>query len=94
MAFMLPLRHTGAGLAAAMVVAAVPFVPSHAQAPQVTQAEGRAIYLACRQDIQRYCANVQRGEGRIAMCMRDNEQNLSPSCKAAVKTAFDPEAGQ
>ena len=80
------------GSAATMGVAAVPFVPSHAQTRQVTQAEGRAIYLACRQDIQRYCANVQRGEGRIAMCMRDNEQSLSPSCRAAVKTAFDQSA--
>ena len=43
---------------------------------------------ACAPDIQRYCAGVPQGEGRVAQCLRSHEQELSPACQRGMaKTA-------
>ncbi len=39
---------------------------------------------ACAPDIRTYCAGVQQGEGRIAKCLRANEQKLSPACRQGM----------
>ncbi len=39
---------------------------------------------ACAPDIQAYCAGVPQGEGRIAKCLRANEQKLSPACRQGM----------
>src|SRR5581483_8620429 len=36
---------------------------------------------ACKQDVQKLCANVQPGEGRIAQCMKQHQSELSDACK-------------
>jgi hypothetical protein len=36
----------------------------------------------CAGDIARFCGNIQPGEGRIADCLKQNEAQLSPGCKA------------
>ena len=51
---------------------------------------------ACKQDIQALCQGVQRGEGRIAACMRAHAKELSAGCKEAIREkhhATAPEAG-
>lgn len=40
---------------------------------------------ACLADFQKFCANVQRGGGRIRQCMLDNADKLTPQCKDAMK---------
>lgn len=40
---------------------------------------------ACRPDIDRFCASVQRGEGRILQCLVTHETNLQPDCLNAMK---------
>jgi hypothetical protein len=39
---------------------------------------------ACAPDIQAYCAGVPQGDGRIAKCLRANEQKLSPACRQGM----------
>jgi len=35
----------------------------------------------CAEDIAKFCGNVPPGEGRIAVCLKQNEAQLSPVCK-------------
>jgi hypothetical protein len=35
----------------------------------------------CAGDIERFCGNIQPGQGRIADCLRENEAQLSPRCR-------------
>jgi hypothetical protein len=37
---------------------------------------------ACRADVERLCAGIPRGGGRITACLRANEAQVSPECKA------------
>ncbi len=37
----------------------------------------------CRADVQKFCGDVQRGEGRIVACMKSHEAELSPACHDA-----------
>jgi len=36
--------------------------------------------LPCTDEIQRFCADVQPGKGRIVECLRRHEVQLSPAC--------------
>lgn len=42
------------------------------------------VARACRDDLKTYCDGVERGEGRIAACLRDNAQKLSSPCRTAL----------
>lgn len=37
---------------------------------------------ACKADIEKFCASVEKGEGRIVKCLKENEASLSESCTA------------
>jgi len=49
------------------------------------KAELKKIGKACKNDIDKFCAKVQPGEGRIASCLADNSANLSKGCVASIK---------
>jgi hypothetical protein len=36
----------------------------------------------CAADVQKFCASVQPGGGRIMECLKSHEADLSPACKA------------
>jgi len=55
-----------------------------AQAKAVKE-ELKKIGKACKDDIDKSCAKVEPGEGRIAMCLADNAASLSKGCVAAIK---------
>lgn len=38
----------------------------------------------CDQDIDKYCAATEMGQGRIARCLLDNEASLSERCTSAI----------
>ncbi len=40
---------------------------------------------ACEADADKYCLNVEPGEGRIVSCLRKNEARLDKACTAALK---------
>jgi hypothetical protein len=46
----------------------------------------RQVAQACRADISSHCANVERGGGRIAACLRQNSDKLSSGCRQALST--------
>jgi hypothetical protein len=41
---------------------------------------------ACEDDVLRLCAGVKPGGGRIIKCLKENENELSPECKAKMDT--------
>jgi hypothetical protein len=56
-----------------------------AQAPsQQAMADARA---ACGTDIQKLCAGVQPGGGRILACLKQHKEQVSDGCKQAVAKA-------
>ena len=41
----------------------------------------------CADDAAKFCKGVQPGGGAIAKCLKENENNLSPSCKEHISAA-------
>lgn len=39
---------------------------------------------ACRPDVERLCAGIPKGGGRIAACLKANQAKVSPACKAEL----------
>jgi len=72
-------RYSRIGLCAGFVLAVVPAGSAGAQTG------GGALRDACRADYQKFCASVQRGNGRIRQCMLENAEQLTPQCKEALK---------
>ena len=40
---------------------------------------------ACEADADKYCLDVEAGEGRIVSCLRENEAKLNKECTTALK---------
>ncbi|WP_018701116.1 cysteine rich repeat-containing protein [Amorphus coralli] len=57
---------------------------AQAQSPQISRAEMRTIAQACKADVQTLCAGVERGDGRIGQCLKDNAAQVSTPCKQAL----------
>ena len=53
-------------------------VPSIAQSQTVNRNE------PCKADIEKFCKNVQPGQGRIEKCIQRHEAELSPACRNLV----------
>jgi hypothetical protein len=61
------------------------FALSAACAAFSVAAQQRDAMKACEADVKAYCANVERGEGRIAKCLKENEGKVSAECKAQME---------
>lgn len=58
-------------------------------------AAGRlALMSACRQDYRALCSDVPMGGGRVAACLSDHRNELSPDCRAAVSGGETAAAGR
>lgn len=56
--------------------------------PELRNQVGRALEAvedACSMDISAYCGRVTPGEGRLALCMRAHEDQLSRGCTIALR---------
>ena len=42
---------------------------------------------ACREDAEKFCAGIEPGGGRVAMCLEQNFESLSPGCKQVMEQA-------
>jgi hypothetical protein len=42
---------------------------------------------ACREDAEKFCAGIQPGGGRIAICLKQNFESLSPACRQVMEQA-------
>ncbi len=47
----------------------------------------RGTAKACKQDVETLCAGVKPGEGRIAACLKEKQDQVSDGCKTAIKGA-------
>ncbi len=56
-------------------------------AAQLERALTQLAYVAneCRDDLTKFCANIQPGQGRLMACMEKNEKQVSGRCKQALK---------
>ncbi len=51
------------------------------------------FHQACDADVQKFCKDVKPGGGRVVKCLKANEAQLSPACKAEFQ-ASRPAAAQ
>ncbi|WP_439817607.1 cysteine rich repeat-containing protein [Zavarzinia sp. CC-PAN008] len=56
-------------------------------AAALAQAPMQQVRSACAADMQRHCAGVQPGGGRILACFRQHQAELSPACREALAAA-------
>lgn len=40
---------------------------------------------ACSDDVEKFCGDVQKGEGRVIHCLEKHDAELSPGCQALQK---------
>jgi hypothetical protein len=43
------------------------------------------VATECHDDLLEYCGEVQMGEGRVGWCLLDHEEEVSASCRQAMK---------
>jgi Cysteine rich repeat len=48
-------------------------------------AQHRDAMKVCAADVKALCANTERGDGRIAKCLRDNQDKVSADCKVQMQ---------
>jgi hypothetical protein len=61
---------------------------AQAASPQLSDAR-----TACAADVQRLCANVPAGGGRILACLKQNKDQVSDGCKRAILSAMGGSSG-
>ncbi|MCG3204626.1 MAG: hypothetical protein KCHDKBKB_01341 [Elusimicrobia bacterium] len=56
-------------------------------ATQLQHAVAKLTYVAneCSDDMEKYCAEVAPGQGRIINCLKKNEKKLNERCATALK---------
>jgi len=56
-------------------------------AAQLERAVGALTYVAneCEADLQKHCADLKPGGGRLATCLKKNEAQLTDRCQQAMK---------
>src|SRR5262245_66460689 len=54
---------------------------------QLEYAVATLTYVAkeCEADLEKHCAAVKAGEGRLAACLKKNEKDITQRCKDAMK---------
>ncbi len=54
--------------------------------PVMAQEKGKR-FAACKDDIQKFCADQPKGQGKIKSCLESNKDSLSDGCKTALESA-------
>lgn len=63
-----------------------PGCKAHQQAMrQEMKKEIETIQQACQGDVEKFCKDVQPGGGRVARCLKQNEAQLSSTCKNSAQ---------
>lgn len=53
-------------------------------APLKAQAAGGALMTYCKADVERLCAGVEPGGGRIIKCLKAHKEEMSVGCAQAL----------
>lgn len=80
------MRHKvcGAALLVALLPAAAMAQGTTPPAESPDRAEARAkVRAACAADVQKFCANIERGKGATRACLDEHAKSLSAECTAA-----------
>ncbi len=72
------------GLASRIVLAVIVAVGLGAAMEQTVFAQHEHGTGPCAADVQKYCKDVQPGGGRIAICLKEHQNDLSPACKEKI----------
>jgi hypothetical protein len=51
------------------------------------KAKLQGAHEACADDVQKFCAEVNPGGGRVLRCLRENQKELSPECRERLGSA-------
>jgi sporulation protein YlmC with PRC-barrel domain len=70
-----------------MAVAAPPGASAQTNLRERVAAAIESIQGACASDINKFCGNVTRGEGRVLLCMQAHEDQLSRRCQFSLYRA-------
>src|SRR5690349_17829559 len=62
--------------------------PAQTTSPQASDARA-----ACASDVQKLCAGVQPGGGRILACLKQHKDQVSDTCKSAVMASMQRSGG-
>jgi hypothetical protein len=71
------------GLALALVVLPLMALAQGAAEPKATPEARAKMRDACAADVQKFCADVERGKGAMRTCLEAHQTQLSDGCKAA-----------
>jgi hypothetical protein len=82
----LSLCIAAASISAAAADEPVPPVPTAPTSPTAPPA-GAEVRAACTADVQKLCAGVQPGGGRIIACLKQHKDEVSAGCKEAIGKA-------
>jgi hypothetical protein len=69
---------------AALASIGIAFAADPPPNPPPGKGDRRALAEACRADVERFCASVEKGGGRKMMCLRDHASQLSPACRTGL----------
>jgi len=68
----------------ALLYVVVAMLPAAAIGQELSFFEKVQLNQVCRKDIDTFCGSVERGEGRLLQCIRDNAEKLSQPCHEAI----------
>lgn len=60
-----------------------------AQQQSAPQQQG-PVAAACTDDIAKFCAGMQHGQGQIRTCLEDNKDQVSAACRTALESTRGP----
>ena len=53
-------------------------------APALAQMGNGPVATACQQDIEKFCAGKEHGQGAVRACLESNKANVSTACASAL----------
>lgn len=54
---------------------------------EAMKGQHKEVKEACHDDVEKFCADVKPGKGRIMKCMKEHKEELSAACKEEVASA-------
>jgi hypothetical protein len=51
--------------------------------------EAKEAHKTCKEDLEKFCADVKPGQGRKMECLKSHREELSPHCKDEMKEMHD-----
>jgi hypothetical protein len=72
-----------------LTISSVSFAAPQAS-PAAQSGDQVAAIRACAEDVQKFCASVQPGGGRIVACLKEHKDSLSDRCKQAAGLPANP----